>query len=44
MLEHPLCIAELFHEVGAKGEENDDVDIEEEDIDIEEKDCEEEGR
>ena len=44
MLEHPLCIAELFYEVGAKGEDNDDVDIEEEDIDIEEKDYEEEGR
>jgi len=38
LLEHPLCTAELFHEVGAKGEENDDVDVEEEDVDIEEED------
>ena len=43
MLEHPLCTAESI-EVGVKGEENDDADVEEEDVDVEEEDIEEEDR
>ena len=43
LLEHPLCTAESI-EVGVKGEEKDDVDVEEEDVDVEEEDLEEEDR
>ena len=43
MLEHPLCTAESI-EIGVKGEENDDVDVEEEDVDVENEDVEEEDR
>ena len=41
MLEHPLCTAESV-EVGVKGEEKDEVDVEEEDVDVKEEDLEEE--
>jgi len=43
LLEHLLCTAGSI-EVGVKGEENDDVDVEEEDVDAEEEDVEEEDR
>jgi len=36
LLEHPLCTAESI-EVGVKGEENDDVDVEEEDVEEEDR-------
>ena len=48
-LEHPVCIAESI-EVGVKGAENHNVDVEqedgveEEDFDVEEEDVEEENR